>query len=570
MTQAYDAPPDNPLTSQDQDSVLVRALMRKAAMARQDPIRYFEFVFREETTRARIRTLPHQRVALKFATAYPRFVIRMPIGFSKTYLMAALTSYKIGEDHTARGALISATQPQAEKPLRMVRDYIEQSPEMRMVFPTLRPSTRPGDPWTQTAITVDRPYGIRDPSVVAVGVDGSLPGSRLNWVIVDDILNLENTSTPAQREHVRSWFGTTVLGRLDVSDFGIGVVNTPWVSPDPVTGDPGDLTYVLEAAGWPTLVMSAYGGIWITNAPDFDCDEIRPGVDNHAPEDEYRLAANDCYEILTECYKNAPPPDPIFDAEEVVPLWPQKHNFESLEEKRSIFTEREFAQLIMCKARSAANDKLKEVWITQAKEAAIKLGYYGLAPKAPRDDLIVVTGVDIAIGQTQKAAQSSLFTFCVLPEIRKRLILDIEYGRWSGSELIDKVIAKHAAYGAIARVENNAAQDFLLQWLREREASCPIRAHTTGKNKADPRHGVESIFISLEQGAWLIPADPATKKAPPQIEAWLQQLRQYEPPPAHTGDILMSSWFAVEQARKQGAFARDALPAGSLANITAR
>jgi len=541
-------------------------------MARQDPIRYFEFVFREETTRARIKTLPHQRVALKFALAYPRFVLRMPIGFSKTYLMAALTSYKLGIDVTTRGALISATQPQAEKPLRMVRDYVERSPELHMVFPALRPSTRPGDPWTQTAITVDRPYGIRDPSVVAVGVGGNLPGSRLNWVIVDDILNMENTSTPAQREHVRSWFGSTVLARLDVADFGIGVVNTPWVAPDSITGDPGDLTYILEAAGWPTMVMSAYGGIWINNAPEFDCDEIRPAVDNQGFDGEYRLVANDDYAIIEGVYKarEAPPPDPHFDEEEVVPLWPQKHDLASLEAKRAIFTAREFAQVIECKARASANDKLAEAWITQAKEAAIRLGYYGLAPKAPRDDLIVVTGVDIAIGLTKASAQSALFTFCVLPEIRKRLILDIEFGKWSGSALIDKVIAKHAAFGSIARVENNAAQDFLLQWLREREASCPIRAHTTGKNKADPRHGVESIFISLEQGAWLIPADPATKRAPPQIEAWLQQLRQYEPPPAHTGDIVMASWFAIEQARKQGAFARDNVPAGSLASITAR
>ena len=40
------------------DRALVRALMRRAAKARTDPAAFFEFVMREETTRARIRTLP--------------------------------------------------------------------------------------------------------------------------------------------------------------------------------------------------------------------------------------------------------------------------------------------------------------------------------------------------------------------------------------------------------------------------------------------------------------------------------------------------------------------------------
>ena len=53
---------------------------------------------------------------------------------------------------------------QAMKPLGMVKDYIESSPHLRLVFPHLRRSPRRADPWMMTEFTVDRPMGIRDPS----------------------------------------------------------------------------------------------------------------------------------------------------------------------------------------------------------------------------------------------------------------------------------------------------------------------------------------------------------------------------------------------------------------------
>jgi len=116
------------------------------------------------------------------------------------------------------------------------------------------------------------------------------------------------------------------------------------------------------------------------------------------------------------------------------------------------------------------------------------------------------------------------------------------------------VISKHETFGAIVRVENNAAQDFLLQWIRDKDKTVPIRAHTTGKNKADPRHGVESLFIEFEQGAWILPCG-VDGKVPRAVLEFLQAMRQYEPG-EHTGDILMAAWLAREQARKSGALIR--------------
>jgi len=567
--------------SPDYAAALVKAQLRLTTRARSNPSAFYEYVMREETTRARIRTLPFQRLLYAFVMEHPRAVVRLPVGGSKTYTMAGMTMFLLGEDPTGRGAIVSATQGQAAKPLSLVRDYVEKSPELRAVYPTLRPSTSEGDPWTQTAITVDRPFGIRDPSLVAVGVDGNIPGARLNWCLVDDILSLANTSTPEQREHVRRWFATTVMPRLDVRGSRLVVTNTPWVGP--TSSDAGDLTHYLEAQGWPTLTISVWGDVYITNAPGFDSPEIRPASDCDGPDGRHRLTAHDDPAIIAQAYADGDlgePPDPTRDVDEVVTFWPAKYSRSAVEDIRKTVTAREFAQNYEMKAKGASEDRLQEGWITQAKADAQRLGHYGFcasiddlrqrivigsgvdlyaeppvyAATATAADFIVCTGVDLAIGKKKSNARTVLFTIAILPPANRRLILDIEAGRWSGREIVQKIIAKHDAFGSIVRVENNAAQDFLLQWTRDEDRSVPIRAHTTGKNKADPTHGVESLFIEIEQGAWIIPCG-ANGKSPPNVEAWLQDARQYAPG-AHTGDYLMASWLADWQAKKQGANVR--------------
>jgi hypothetical protein len=569
--------------SQAYAEALVKAQLRLTTKARAKPASFYEYVMREETERTRIRTLPHQRLLFEFVMAHERCVVRLPVGGSKTYTMTALTLFLLGEDPTGRGAIISASQGMSAKPLALCRDYLERSAELRAVFPKLRPSQREGDPWTQTAITVDRPFGIRDPSLVAIGVDGAIPGSRLNWCLVDDIMTLENTTTPESRAHIRDWFTVAVMSRLDAKGSRLVVTNTPMVGP--TSSDEGDLTYYLESRGWPTLTITVWGDVYIANAPDFDSAEIRPAEECAGPEGKHRLVAHDHPAIIAETYRLSglgEPPDLNRDVEELVTFWPSKFNRPHVEKLKHDTPARAFSQNYEMKAKGESEERIKEGWIKQAKTDGQRLGHVGFvaclddlrqrlalgqgaivlesaqgspsgqvygAP-ANESQLIIATGVDLAIGKKKTNARTVLFTIAVLPPANRRLILDIEAGRWTGREIVQKIIAKHYAYGSIVRVENNAAQDFLLQWTRDEDVSVPIRAHTTGRNKADPTNGVESLFIEIEQGGWIFPCD-AAGKSPPALEAWLQDARQYAPG-VHTGDYMMAAWLADWQAKKMG------------------
>ena len=499
------------------------AVLWQAEQAREDSKKFFEFVMRREHDGALVDCAPHQRVLLDFVEAHPMCVIRMPVGTSKTFCMAAITLRLLGRDLSSRGAIVSATQGQAMKPLSLVRDTIESSDALRMVFPALRRSRRKTDSWTISEITVDRPPGIRDPSLIAVGIDGALSGARLSWVVVDDILDRENTATPAGLQKVHEWFDSTVLSRIDPEGGRVVVTNTPWC--------PDDLTYRLEAAGWPTLTMDVTGNLRITNAPDFDTDDIVPSA-----------REGEVYRLTTHA-------EPRNEREEVsdetVPLWPERYSWEQIESLRGKHLPHRFNQLYLCICRADDTARCKADWIdrckAQGRGTTLQSEYLG--------GNTTFTGVDLAVGKGASYDATAFFTFEHLPD-GKRKIIDVEFGQWDAPTIVAKLIDKAQRYKSIVRVENNAAQDYIRQFARAQNASIPIRAHATGRGKAHPEYGVEGLFIELQNAAWIIPCD-IHGRCHPAVQQWVDDCLYYQPD-AHTGDVLMAAYLAREQAREFG------------------
>lgn len=531
----------------EDEELLVAALLERADLARSSPQAFFDFVIRHEKTNAHLVCAPHQRVFLSFVAHYPRCVVRMPVGTSKTYLTTALTMRLLGQDPTSRGAFVSATENQSKKPVAMVRDYIEQSADLQLVYPTLRKSPRKTDPWSQEAITVDRPPGIRDPSLRAVGLDGAIDGSRLNWIVVDDILNRENAATKASREKVGEWFESSVLSRVDPDDGRIIVTNTPWHLED--------LTYRLEKAGWPTLTMGVSGDIELANCDDWDCDDIVPSTKQG---DLYRL--RDHAEPLTEFGE-------VLDF--TTPLWPGRYSWEAIRELRedSGYTLQKYNQLYECRVRAEETAACKTEWIDRAKEAG-----RGILPASTYAGTnLTVTGVDLAVGRGSQYDNTALFTFEQLDDGRRR-VLDVEYGQWDAPTIVRKIIGKAQAFKSLVMVENNAAQDYIRQFVLAWNASIPVKAYTTGRNKAHPEHGINGLFIELENGAWIIPSS-SSGATTPGIAKWVEECLYYQPE-KHPGDVLMACWLAMELARQlgygAGRRARQANTNGLAASLLAR
>jgi len=523
-------------------------LLFLASKARHDVKAFFEFVMVEERTRQRMRLASHQEVVLDFLTAHQRGVLMMPRGHSKTFLIATYLLWLIGNDASFRGAIVSETEQQAKKVLALVKDYI-QEPELsggrlHLVFPHLRQTQRKHEPWTQTDITIDRPAGTRDPTLIARGYQGAILGSRLKAVFVDDILSQENVMTEEGRRKVIEWVDGSLMGTLDKrGDPKAFLSGTAW--------HPQDLLHKATERGWATLKMDIVGNVQVypdedpLSCPGFgpegwDHPGIRPG----AKVPNNRLVKHD--------------PDP---REERL-LWPGQFGLaidDVAGQKRALAKlQREnlphvFQQMYMMVAHDYSSALCKPEWIAACMKLAREKGVHRLVDRYS-DGGLVFTGVDLGIEVGEHNDDTSFFTFLVL-DTGHRVILDIDFGKYDGATKVQKVVEKAERFNScLVMVESNGGQKMLTEWALDKNVSLPVRAVQTTARKAHVEDGIPGLFLEIYNGAWLIPNEMDADGhivVDPRVQRWCDESINYVPD-KHTGDVIMSSYLAHQGARSWG------------------
>ncbi len=98
---------------------------------------------------------------------------------------------------SARILILSAHSGLARRMVGHIRNIIENHPMCSDLIPDNKKE------WSADKITVRRPIGIREPSVVCQGLYGNITGLRADLIICDDV-EVPNTSNTAQkRENLR-------------------------------------------------------------------------------------------------------------------------------------------------------------------------------------------------------------------------------------------------------------------------------------------------------------------------------------------------------------------------------
>jgi len=494
--------------------------------ARTDIEAFTQYVMREERKRRGIVLQPHQRIGLSHAHCHQRSVQIWPINHSKTFNAIALALFMIGTHPNSRGAVVSETQAQASKILRVIREYIDTSEAFHKVFPHVKR----GKQWTDTAITIQRDAGIKDPTVVALGIDGGIAGARLDWVTIDDLLSFRNVRTKEQRDRVFTWLDSSVISRFEGHDWSrIMMCNSAW--------HPDDVCHRLSKQGWATLRMQVDGGIFVKDDAEWkqrgkiwDHPLLEPandvGFGNEGFGEKLKIKGFEIGEMLWRNHPTIPSIDWLH----------HKHPIAS-----------EFNRLYMSVCRDDDSSYCKIEWVEKSKQEAQRFGFESFTYE--KHGANTFTGVDLAVSPGEESDDCALFTFEVLPN-GKRLILDIDVGKYDGPTMVRKIVDLHKRYDCVVRVENNAAQSLLLHFLAEQQAHVPVKGHHTGRNKAHPEHGVMSLFTEMAQGLWCFPCDKQGR-VHPNLQRLIDECLYYTPG-KHTGDVLMSAWFAREQARQWG------------------
>lgn len=441
-----------------------------ATLARDNPAMFAGFVLKDERTNAPIKLAPMHRAWHDLVSRHDRLLCWSHVESGKSSQIAiARTLWEVCRDPSKRALILSNTHGQATKITRAIAQYIESSSELHEVFPKAVPGTL----WTQSALTLRRAVRSKDPTIQATGMGGHILGSRLDFVVVDDILDFTNTLTQDARQKTWDWFNANVLGRLTLGAKVVVIGNAHHHD---------DLMHRFAKMGW-TAVR---------------------------------------YPVLDDLNNER---------------WPERWPRARIEAARvgpEALLPVEFARQLMCVARDDASSKFKEAWIEQAKargEGKQVATWMARIPPGYR----TFTGIDLAISRSDAADLTALTTLIIHPD-GTREILCVESGRWSGIDVVQRAFDAHRRFQSIVIVENNAAQDLIVQWAANRYAF-PIKGFTTGRNKAHPEFGVEAIAAEMGVGKWIIPNEGG--RMHPEVEALVQEMRNFDPR-AHTGDRLMA------------------------------
>ena len=122
-------------------------------------------------------------------------------GAGKSTLVGLFAAWLLVQKRDLRILTLSADLALARKMVGYVKRLIERHPGTH--------GLKPKNPelWGAEQFTVERPALLRDPSMLARGVDGNFTGSRADLVICDDVEVPGNSDTPAKRAALRQKLG---------------------------------------------------------------------------------------------------------------------------------------------------------------------------------------------------------------------------------------------------------------------------------------------------------------------------------------------------------------------------
>lgn len=448
--------------------------------AREDPVSFLSYVMRDDKTGKPFKLAPMHEAWHYEIDHNDRVLVWAHIEAGKSSSLSVGRSlYEIGRDQTKRIAVVSNTSAQAEKITGSVARNIESNPELHEVFPDLKP----GSLWTKGQLRVaNAPFSQKDPSFQAFGVHGAVTGARLDFLILDDILDYENCRTEHQREELWNWLLSAVFGRLTENAKVVAV-----------------------------------------------------GTAYHPRDALHRFA-----KLPGTRYLRYPAVDEDGNSQ-----WPEKWSKARIEKKREELGPIEFARQMMCTARDDKDSRFKMEWIQRAIDRGKEYGYVHALRSIP-PGCKTYTGVDLAVSKKDTADSTALFTALIHPD-GTREVLDVDIGRYTGIEIIRKIIDVHHRYGSIIFVESNAAQMYITQFTRELSSVPVLPFQTTAKNKFSPEFGVESVAVEFASGKWIIPSGEGVPKA---VQRWIDDMVNYSPD-GHTPDSLMALWIMREGMRSQ-------------------
>lgn len=418
---------------------------------------------------------------------YENYLANDIISHNSFFFTMAYPIWKAGYNQPGSyGIIFSATQPQANEFLAMIKNELLENPKLAHLIPYTRDRF-----WSATRIK------LRNGSIIrAAGFGVHIRGGHPNYALCDDVLNDDDIYSETIRRKNVDYFLSAISNMVHVEDQLI-VVGTPMHQAD-LYAVLADKEQVVTLAG--------------------EIDEA------------------DLTGYIYEC-RSYPAQDP--DTGE--PLFPERYSKKALKLKRiELKSAARYAREFECKPLSD-EASLFPSHLFQGSD--VRLPYVlGLPGEYwEKQGCIVYTGVDIAMSAETGADYFVVFSVAVDPN-GVRYIANIRRGKgWSFTRQIDEIKEEYYLMGsAIIHIEANQMQRV---WTEEivRTTDLPVRKFFTigvgGRQPPKPwvkgatsavvnKHhldrGVPGLRLSLEHRKWRIPRGDA--KSIELTDVWIGEM----------------------------------------------
>lgn len=436
-------------------------------------------------------------------------VVLAPVGSGKTTNLTYRLIWELGRNSNTTIAIIGITEDHPKSILAQIKHEIEHNPRVRAVFPRLEPhQTR--KLWTTEQILVQRPSMERDPSIRVFGLFGKILGKRLDIVVLDDIINLENSLTEHSRKKIWDWIRSEVLSRLQpktekLEGARVWAIGHIWHDKDALQ----------ELRRLDRTTYARYEALVPTDGAKWP--------DDHEAWPIEQAANSGDYSSITP---------------RIVPASEFVSKFKDLGPIRG-------PMMILNRLVDATAGRFRREWFEACLLRGFETGHHGFVTQWNRA-AATYTGVDLGHRASPGSDLTSMWTFAIYPDGSK-ILLDLRSGNWTGPEIREQLREVSMRFNPIIGVENNGAQKLVSELIADLE-SFSIRDHETGMNKHDFQNGVEAFGLSFADGDWILPCDE-NGQAIPEVAEFIAETLAYDPQ-RHAGDRLMAAWIASETARK--------------------
>lgn len=471
-------------------------------------------------------------------------VITYPRDHGKSkHLSVAYPLWRMGKDHNIRILAVSRTANVAESFLSEIVSNIERNdlykewaqsidPSGEGVIPRMKATKRQTEDWSGKSITIERDdIGMKDPTICASGLFGQILSRRADVIILDDVVDQQNSMTELQRKKVIDWIETTVLPVLVPGGTLLYLGNT-WHQDDVVSKFMTDPRFIVQKRQGAVIKEADRQDLWQK------WGSIMLNIT--IPSKERFMQADTFYE------QNRAEMDRGWEV-----LWPDRYPYSRLYLER-LLNPYVFARMYQCDPSNRPDQVIKDEWI----EAAMKKGRHLRFQDQKHDKNyleVSAAGMDLAISLEEAADDTALVYLDLVKqgydgvEDGDYLIRQINRGKFTPNEQRTKAKIAWASHGMqTIRVESVGYQAALTIDLSNE--GVPVRSYHTGKEKFDPEIGINSLAVAMELGKVVIPSDPTDPRTIMLASQLANEMRAF--PDGHTGDALMALWFAYSEIRE--------------------